>query len=105
MKTGRVYILKCSDDSYYTGVTNNIKRRLQKHKEGEASIYTKSRLPVILVWSSEKMQIDKAIENEKRIKGWTRAKKEALIDGDFDLLQELAECQNETHYENYQKGD
>jgi len=51
------------------------------------------------------MQIDKAIENEKRIKGWTRAKKEALIDGDFDLLQELAECQNETHYENYQKGD
>lgn len=103
MKTGRVYILKCSDGSYYTGVTNNVKKRVKEHNRGEASIYTKSRLPVELVWASQEVEINAAIEAEKKIKGWTRAKKKALINEEFDLLHELAECQNETHYENYQE--
>ena len=100
MRKGYVYILKCSDGSYYTGVTNNPKRRLKEHNEGEASKYTKGRRPVKLVWISEAGEIGYAIEAEKQIKGWSRAKKEALINDDFDLLHDLAECENDTHYKN-----
>lgn len=100
MRKGYVYILKCSDGSYYTGVTNNPKRRLKEHQDGEASKYTKGRRPVKLVWISEAGEIGYAIEAEKQIKGWSRAKKEALINDDFDLLHELAKCKNETHYKN-----
>ena len=79
MKTGFVYILKCSDGSYYTSVTRDPARRLQEHQSGVVKGYTHKRRPVRLVWCSEELDIVSAIENEKRIKGWRRAKKEALI--------------------------
>ncbi len=90
MKEGYVYILQCSDGSYYTGVTNNPERRFYEHQSGLVKGYTHSRRPLKLVWCSESMDIMSAIENEKKIKGWRRAKKEALINSEWDKLPELS---------------
>ena len=84
------YILKCADGSYYTGVTNNIQRRLWEHKAGQVPGYAHSRRPVSVVWCSDDVDIATAIRTEKQIKGWRRAKKEALIRGDIDALPELS---------------
>jgi putative endonuclease len=86
-----VYILECSDNSYYTGVTNNLERRILEHQSGESeSSYTFSRRPVKLRWYSEDMDPDQAIELEKQIKGWRKSKKEALINGDWAEIIRLA---------------
>ncbi|MCX6169153.1 MAG: GIY-YIG nuclease family protein [Ignavibacteriales bacterium] len=95
-----VYILKCADGSYYTGVTNNLERRITEHQYGAHDGYTSVRLPVELVFSQEISNPLDAIAAEKQIKGWSRAKKEALIRADFNLLHELAECKNESHSKN-----
>ena len=93
-----VYILKCSDCSIYTGITNNLEKRYGEHKYGlDKECYTFSRRPVKLVFNQEFNDVIQAIYFEKKIKGWTRAKKEALIKDDFDMLQILAECRNATH--------
>ncbi|MBI3511599.1 MAG: GIY-YIG nuclease family protein [Bacteroidetes bacterium] len=83
------YILLCSDDSYYVGITNKLQRRLAEHENDETeNSYTSSRRPVKLVWFEEHKYVDKAIAREKQIKGWSRAKKEALIKRrEFDLPQ------------------
>jgi putative endonuclease len=74
------YILKCADNSYYTGVTNDIERRYLEHQHKEdPDCYTATKLPVELVFLQTFRYIDKAIAFEKRIKGWSRKKKEALI--------------------------
>jgi putative endonuclease len=103
MKGGWVYILRCSDGSYYTGCTSNIDRRISEHEVGIYPGYTQNRRPVTLVFSERFNEIRYAIYAERQIKGWTRKKKEALIRGDFELLHELAECKNETHYRLYKK--
>jgi len=90
MKNYWVYILKCSDGSYYTGVTNNLERRVFEHNAGAGCIYTKSRRPVELVFSEVFGNILDAIAAEKQIKGWRRSKKEALINGDWDKIVELS---------------
>ena len=91
MKIFHVYILLCSDGSYYTGVTSDFNKRIEKHENAYyLNSYTSKRLPVKLVWHSEFSDPYSAITMEKRIKSWSRNKKEALIDGDFDLLQYLA---------------
>ncbi|MBA4406387.1 GIY-YIG nuclease family protein [bacterium] len=95
-----VYILKCSDGSYYTGVTNNLSRRLAEHQGGGHEGYTAVRLPVELVFSQEINTPFETIAAEKQIKKWSRAKKEALIRADFNLLHELAECKNGSHHKN-----
>lgn len=84
------YILKCSDGSYYTGVTNDVQRRFAEHQQGLVHGYTHDRRPVELMWSTDDVDIASAIHTEKRIKGWRRAKKEALISGNLDLLPELS---------------
>ena len=84
------YILKCSDASFYTGHTDNLEKRFAQHQSGFFTGYTYKRRPVELVWSDKFSTRYEALEAEKRIKGWTRAKKQALIDGDWDLLSELA---------------
>jgi putative endonuclease len=77
-----VYILRCADDSYYTGVTNDLPRRLAEHMSGNnEDSYTAARLPVELVWHEEFIYILSAIAREKQIKNWSREKKEALIEG------------------------
>ena len=86
-----VYILLCSDASYYTGVTTNLDRRMEQHQLGTFQGYTSARRPVKLVWLCEFPDIFQAMDVEKQIKGWSKKKKEALIKGDFDLLHELAQ--------------
>ena len=86
-----VYILECSDHSFYTGVTNDIGRRVEEHQSGEnKEAYTYSRRPVKLVYSEFFIDPTDAINFEKQIKGWTRKKKIALINGDFKELVRLS---------------
>jgi putative endonuclease len=84
------YILKCSDASFYTGHTDHLEQRCAQHQSGFFTGYTYKRRPVALVWSEYFSTRHEALEAEKRIKGWTRAKKQALIDGEWGLLSELA---------------
>ena len=79
MKNYFVYILECSDKSYYTGVTNNLEKRLAEHKSDNIKGYTSTRLPIKLVYSVSINDINEAIRLEKQIKGWSRKKKEALM--------------------------
>jgi len=86
-----VYILLCNDNSYYTGITNNLERRIQEHENGsDPSSYTCKRLPVKLVFHEPFPDVNQAIAFEKQIKGWKRSKKEAIINGDWHLLPELS---------------
>ena len=86
-----VYILRCSDDSYYTGITNNIERRLIEHQSGESlRCYTYKHRPVQLVFNEVFNDVNQAIAFEKQVKGWRREKKDAIINGKWDLLLELA---------------
>jgi putative endonuclease len=90
MSVGFMYILKCSDDTYYTGSTKDIVRRLWEHNNSLGANYTKKRLPVKLVYFEEYSRIDDAFYREKQIQGWSRQKKEALINGKNNLLPDLA---------------
>jgi predicted GIY-YIG superfamily endonuclease len=80
-----VYILKCADGSYYTKSTNSLERRLWEHQTGFIKGYTSERLPVELVWSIDFANEHEAFLFERQIKGWSRAKKEALIRGDWTV--------------------
>ena len=81
MRTYYVYILLCSDNSFYTGMTSDLERRLVIHKSGrKQGSYTSSRLPVELKWYLECSDPRDAIQYEKKVKGWSRRKKQALID-------------------------
>ncbi|SOU85772.1 GIY-YIG nuclease family protein [Tenacibaculum dicentrarchi] len=91
MKIYYVYILKCSDNSYYTGVTSNLQERLIEHKNGKhKNSYTFKRRPLNLVFYSEFANIELAIEKEKQLKKWSKVKKEALINDKFEKLPNLA---------------
>jgi predicted GIY-YIG superfamily endonuclease len=85
-----VYILKCSDGSYYTGSAVDLEKRIAEHTEGTFNGYTSKRLPVKLVFSYEMPTIFEAFLRERQIKGWTRRKKEALIRGEWDKLIEYS---------------
>lgn len=84
------YILRCADGSYYTGSTDALEKRIAEHKHGEGCSWTCKRLPVELVWCQEFPEREESRTAEHQIKRWSRAKKEALIAGDFDLLRLLA---------------
>lgn len=85
------YILKCADNFYYTGVTNDIEERFRQHQSGyNERSYTYSRRPVELVFQYEFNDIHQAIAFEKQVKGWNRKKKEAIINGEWDKLPELS---------------
>ncbi len=91
MKSYYVYILKCSDNSYYTGFTNNLERRIQEHNDGiSITCYTYNKRPLVLVYQTVLSNPKDAIAFEKQIKGWSRKKKEALINGDIELLKILS---------------
>jgi len=100
MSKGFMYILKCADGSYYTGSTKDIEFRLAQHQAGEGANHTKKRLPVKLIYFEEFQRIDDAFYREKQVQGWSRKKKEALINGDNNLLNKLSECKNDSHYKN-----
>ena len=100
MIQGYVYILQCSNGQYYTGSTKDLDIRLAQHQTGDGANFTKKHLPVKLVYYDEFARIDEAFYREKQIQGWSRKKKEALINGETNLLHNLAKCKNETHYKN-----
>lgn len=80
-----VYILRCGDGSFYTGATKDLARRLAAHAAGKAARYTRGRLPVSLAWSAEAATWETALAEERRIKGFTRARKLALIAAAADV--------------------
>ena len=101
-----VYILKCSDDSYYTGITNNLNRRFAEHSSGmNPTSYTATRRPLELVFALEFKYVNEAIAFEKQVKGWSRKKKEAIISDNWEALKELAECKNSSHWRKREIGD
>ena len=85
-----MYILLCSDETYYTGSTKVLEIRLAQHQIGEGAIYTKNRLPVKLVYYEEYDRIDLAFAREQQVKKWSHIKKAALISGSFNVLPHLA---------------
>jgi putative endonuclease len=97
---GWMYILECSDNSYYTGSTNNLRLRLEQHLAGEGANHTKKRLPVKVVYYEEFQRIDEAFYREKQVQGWGRKKKEALIKSFHEKLPELSIAYRDRKVEN-----
>jgi predicted GIY-YIG superfamily endonuclease len=91
------YILRCRDGSYYTGHTEALESRIAAHQSGQIAAHTRSRRPVALAWSQDFPTRLEALEAERRIKGWSRAKKEALIAGDWHRLSHLARNRQTAH--------
>jgi len=90
-----VYIVKCSDDSYYTGITNDLERRLFEHNSGYVkNCYTFERRPVELKYYCHFFDVNQAITWEKQLKGWSRKKKEALFKEDWGEIKKLAKSKN-----------
>jgi tRNA/rRNA methyltransferase len=85
------YMLRCADASYYVGHTDELELKLAQHHAGTVDQYTASRQPVELVWSAPFPDQDAAFAAERRLKGWSRKKREALIAGDRELLQQLVD--------------
>ncbi len=99
MYSSYIYILECSDGTYYTGVTENVYKRFDEHQEGKHfGSYTYNRRPVQLVYYCHFMDMEQAITFEKKIKKWSQAKKLALIEGRYKDLPNLAK-------KNFQKKD
>jgi putative endonuclease len=101
---GWMYILKCADDTFYTGSTNNLGVRLIEHENGRGANYTRKRLPVELVYYKEFSRIDYAFDREKQVQGWGRKKKLALIENRVIDLQKFAACQNKSHSKYFEKN-
>jgi predicted GIY-YIG superfamily endonuclease len=89
------YMLHCADRSFYVGHTDDLEHRIAQHQSGETEGYTSTRLPVKLVWCGEFPSCYEALEAERQIKGWSRAKKLALIRGDWSLINSLAKNKGE----------
>jgi putative endonuclease len=86
-----LYVLRCADGSYYVETTRtSLEMRIAQHNAGSFGGYTLTRRPVTLVYSQWFDRVTDAIENERKLKGWSRAKKEAHVRGDFDELKRLS---------------
>jgi len=91
MPGASIYILRCADGTYYTGITQrSVDERVSEHVQGLIASYTSRRLPVELVFNEYYERVDEAVAAERRIKGWSRAKKEAYMRGEFELLSVLS---------------
>ncbi|NGX83174.1 GIY-YIG nuclease family protein [Aequorivita sp. KMM 9714] len=93
-----MYILKCSDDTYYTGSTVNLKKRILEHQADLGANYTLKRLPIELHYFEKFTRIDLAFQREKQIQNWSRKKKETLLMKNYEKLHRLAICQNNSHH-------
>jgi len=91
-----VYIVRCRDASYYVGHTDYLETRISDHNNGGLSAYTRKRRPVKLVWAEEFYTREEALACERRLQGWSRAKKEALIAGNWERLRLLSRSTAET---------
>ena len=88
---GYMYILKCKDNTYYVGSTDNLTLRIEEHNKGEGCEYTRDRRPLQLVYYEECFNIKDAFLREQQVKGWSRKKKEALMKGDIKSLKKFSE--------------
>ena len=93
MRPFYVYMLRCCDGSYYVGHTDDLEKRVAEHVDGTLGGYTATRRPVQLVFSCDFSTREQALERELQLKGWSRAKKEALIREDWDTIRRLAKRQ------------
>ncbi len=91
LNTYYFYILKCSDKSYYTGSTTDLKARIDRHNQGRGGTHTAKKRPVQLVHHERFSSYDDAKKRERQVKKWSRAKKEALIRGDMEKLREISQ--------------
>jgi putative endonuclease len=90
-----VYILRCADGSYYTGHTDDLEKRLGQHDAGQIpGCYTLKRMPLVLVYSQDFVSRAEALSAERQIKGWSRAKKVALINSDWAEISRLAKSKS-----------
>jgi putative endonuclease len=97
-------MVKCIDQSFYVGVTNDLNRRINEHNDGlNSNSFTFTRRPVELVYYQEFQDNLQAFAWETQLKKWSRKKKEALIQENWSKIKELAECNNESSYKNYKK--
>jgi predicted GIY-YIG superfamily endonuclease len=85
-----VYIVRCSDNSYYTGHTDNLEKSLAEHNSGECKCYTATRRPIYLLFSQEFVTREEALSAEQQIKGWSRKKKEAMMNNNWEEVSRLA---------------
>ena len=85
-----VYILRCRDNSYYTGHTDDLNKRIAEHQSGTIPCYTSTRLPVDLIFQQSFQTREEAIRAERKIKGWSRLKKEAMMRGDWKEVSRLS---------------
>ena len=85
-----VYMLECSDGSLYVGSTRDLATRVHQHQIGMGAAYTRTRRPVTLVWSEEHEHVGAAFTREKQVQRWSRAKRLALIRGEYEALPRLA---------------
>ncbi len=91
MRKYHVYMLQCADGSFYIGITNDLDLRVWQHNEGiDTHCYTYLRRPATLVYATEFDDPNNAITWEKKLKGWSRKKKQALVDGNWERLKELS---------------
>jgi putative endonuclease len=101
-----VYILKCKDESYYTGIINNIERRFFEHANAvNPTCYTFTKKPVSLVFCTAFTNPTDAISFEKKIKGWTRVKKEALIANNLNKLPLFSTCNNSSSHKHHKEAN
>jgi predicted GIY-YIG superfamily endonuclease len=84
-----VYILRCADNTLYIGQTAHLKQRLASHMEGTACAFTARRRPITAAYAEEHSTKEAALHRERQLKRWTRAKQEALIEGDWQVLKRL----------------
>jgi putative endonuclease len=99
-----VYMVKCVDQSFYVGVTNDLNRRINEHNDGlNSNSFTFTRRPVELVYFQEFLDNLQAFAWETQLKKWSRKKKEALIQENWNKIKELSECNNESSHKNYKK--
>jgi len=84
------YILHCRDGTYYVGHTDDLQRRIAEHQSGTLGGYTSRRRPVIFLWAQDFQTRDEAFAAERKLKGWSRAKKEAMMAGNWVLVSQLA---------------
>jgi putative endonuclease len=87
-----IYIVECTDGSFYTGSTIDLERRLWEHNEGLGANYTRKKRPVRLVFAEESDSVEAAFRREKQVQGWSRAKKLAVIARNFEALPELSKA-------------
>jgi len=95
MKPFYLYILRCRDSSYYVGHTDDLDKRVAEHQAGTYQGYTSARRPVALVYAAEFPTRQEALEREQQLKGWSRAKKEALLSGHLEQLPTLAKSRHQ----------